>query len=275
MRAMARPITFLSDYGYADEFAGVCRAVIAGIAPDAPVIDLAHGIPRHGVRHGAVILAGALPYTPAGVHLAVVDPGVGSERRAVAVQVADQDRVLVGPDNGLLSLAIERLGRATAAVDLGNSPFRLEPVAHTFHGRDVFAPVAAHLAHGAELAAAGEPIDPAGLVRLDLPTPVVYPDHIVAHVLHIDGFGNAALNLAWGQAGRLLNIGAPLRVETADAQLEARCARSFADAPEGQPIVFEDSAGFIAVAVNRGSAAEQLGLADDAEVVLRADPDAT
>jgi S-adenosyl-L-methionine hydrolase (adenosine-forming) len=150
----ARPITFLSDYGDEDEFAGVCRAVIARIAPDAPLIDLAHGIPRHDVRRAAVALADALPYAPPGVHLAVVDPGVGTERRAVAVRVAAQQRILVGPDNGLLWPATVVLGGPADAVDLARSPLRLEPVSATFHGRDVFAPAAAGLALGASLSEA-------------------------------------------------------------------------------------------------------------------------
>ena len=159
----ARPITFLSDYGYDDEFAGLCRAVIAGIAPDVRIIDLTHGIRRHAVTEGAAVLANALPYTPAGVHLAVVDPGVGSTRRAVALRVADDDRVLVGPDNGLLWPAAQKLGGVVEAIDLELSPFRLEPVSATFHGRDLFAPVAARLAAGAAFAEAGEAIDPATL----------------------------------------------------------------------------------------------------------------
>src|SRR5919108_3226549 len=124
---MALPITFLSDYGTEDEFAGVCKAVIARIAPEAKVIDLTHAIPRHAVGHGAAVLARALPYAPAGIHLAVVDPEVGTERRAVAVRVADEDRILVGPDNGLLWPAIERLGGALEAADISPSPCRLGP----------------------------------------------------------------------------------------------------------------------------------------------------
>ena len=166
-----RPITFLSDYGYDDEFAGVCRAVIAGITPGAHVIDLTHGIARAAVRQGAVVLANSLPYCPAGVHLAIVDPGVGSERRPVAVRAADEDRILVGPDNGLLALAIERLGGAAEAVDLSLSPLRLEPVSMTFHGRDLFAPVAAHLALGEKLSRAGEAIATDSLATISLPEP--------------------------------------------------------------------------------------------------------
>ena len=170
--ATPRPITFLSDYGYEDEFAGVCRAVISQIAPGAPLIDLTHGIARQDIRQGAVALANALPSCPPGVHLAVVDPGVGSERRAVAVAAAE-GRFLVGPDNGLLSRALDRLGGALDAVELSRSPFRLEPVSATFHGRDLFAPVAAHLSLGARLEEAGESIDPASLATLELPTPEI------------------------------------------------------------------------------------------------------
>ena len=193
---MTRPITFLSDYGYADEFAGVCRVVIAEIAPEAALIDITHGVSRHAVRQGAVLLANALPYAPAGILLAIVDPGVGTERRPVALRVGEAERLLVGPDNGVLSLAAERLGGVTEAVDLSASPHRLEQVAFTFHGRDLFAPVAAHLALGEPLAKSGEPIDPASLTRVELPEPRIYPGRVVAHVLYVDGFGNATLNLA-------------------------------------------------------------------------------
>src|SRR2546421_11011168 len=163
-------ITFLSDYGVEDDFVGLCHAVIASICPQARVIDLSHGVARHDVRAGAIMLRGALQYLPVGVHLAVVDPDVGAERRAVALRLAD-DRLLVGPDNGLLALAAEFAGGVVEAVDIAHSPFRLEPVAATFHGRDIFAPVAARLAAGARIADAGTPIDPAGLITLDLPRP--------------------------------------------------------------------------------------------------------
>src|SRR3954471_21763461 len=165
------PVTFLSDYGLADEFVGVCHAVIARIAPEVRVIDLTHGIPRHDVRTGALVLARALPYAPAGVHLAVVDPEVGAERRGIAIRCADEGRLLVGPDNGVLMPAAAAFGGAIEAVDVARSPHRLEPVAATFHGRDVFAPVAAHLAAGAPLAGAGDPIGVDELTPLILPEP--------------------------------------------------------------------------------------------------------
>jgi S-adenosylmethionine hydrolase len=163
---MAPVITFLSDYGLDDDFVGVCHGVIARIAPEARVIDVSHGVPRHDIRSGALMLRRALPYFPAGVHLAVVDPEVGAARRAVALRTAEEGRLMVGPDNGLMSLAAMRFGGVIEAVDLVRSPFRLEPTAATFHGRDIFAPIAAHLAAGTPLAEAGDPLDPGELVRL-------------------------------------------------------------------------------------------------------------
>jgi S-adenosylmethionine hydrolase len=266
----ARPITFLSDYGYEDEFAGVCRAVIARIAPDAQVIDLTHGIERHAVDRGAAVLANALPYAPAGVHLAVVDPGVGSPRRAVAVRTGTEDRVLVGPDNGLLSPAIDRLGGVVDAVDVSLSTFRLEPISATFHGRDVFAPVAAHLARGASLADAGERIEGESLTRLPTSQPLIEGDRVVAHVVSIDRFGNAALDLADRHLPETgLRMGRQLTVEAGGASHEAVFALTFADVPDGGLILYEDSYRSFALAVNRGDASADLGLQPGTEVVLR------
>jgi S-adenosylmethionine hydrolase len=268
--AEGRPITFLSDYGYEDEFAGVCRAVISQIAPEAPLIDLTHGIARQDVRQGAIALANALPMCPPGVHLAVVDPGVGSARRAVAVG-AGEGRILVGPDNGLLSRALDRLGGATDAVELSRSPFRLEPLSATFHGRDLFAPVAAHLALGATLAEAGEPVDPASLATLDLPTPEFGANEVVAHAIHQDGFGNATLNLdASMLAGGPLRPGQRLEVRAPDGRFEAIWARTFADVGRGDLLLYEDSSGALALAVSGGSAGGLLNLSTDSEVRLRA-----
>jgi S-adenosyl-L-methionine hydrolase (adenosine-forming) len=268
---VTRPITFLSDYGYEDEFAGVCRAVIARIAPDAPVIDLTHGISRHAVGEGAFVLAAALPYAPAGIHLAVVDPGVGSPRRAVAVRAASEDRILVGPDNGLLWPAVERLGGAVEAVDVSLSALRLEPISATFHGRDVFAPVAAHLAAGAKLIEAGEPLDPRDLVRLESPRARVEPGpRVVAHVVRADRFGNLILDFAEPELPASgLRLGRPLRAEAGGGDHEAVYARAFADVAEGGLLLYLDSSGSLALAVNRGSAAERLGIGPGDEVRLR------
>jgi S-adenosyl-L-methionine hydrolase (adenosine-forming) len=268
---VALPITFLSDYGYEDEFAGVCRAVIARIAPDARLVDITHGVPRHAVGEGAAILAAALPFAPAGVHLAIVDPGVGSPRRAVAVRVADESRILVGPDNGLLWPAIERLGGAPEAVDVSLSPLRLEPISATFHGRDIFAPVAAHLATGFALRDAGEPLDPADLVRLERSHATVEPGPlVVAHVVRADRFGNLVLDLAERDLPASgLRLGHPLRAETAGGEHEGVYARTFADVGEGDLLLYLDSSGSLALAVNRGSAAELIGAGPGDAVALR------
>jgi S-adenosylmethionine hydrolase len=266
----ALPITFLSDYGYADEFAGVCRAVIARIAPDAAVIDLTHGIPRHAIEQGAAVLADALPFTPTGVHLAVIDPEVGTSRRGVAVRVPAEDRVLVGPDNGLLWPAIDRLGGAVAAVDVSLSPFRLEPISATFHGRDVFAPVAAHMARGAGLAEAGEEIDVGSLTRLRPSEPWVAAGRAVSHVVLIDRYGNAILDLDDSHLPETgLRLGRQLTVESEGSVHEAVFTPTFADVDAGKLILYEDSNRHLALAVNRGSAADVLRLDLGDEVTLR------
>ncbi len=262
---MQRPITFLSDYGLADDFVGVCHGVIARIAPPVRVLDLTHGVPRHDVRSGAIILRRALPYCPPGVHLAVVDPDVGGERLAVAIRTAENDRILVGPDNGLLSLAVARFGGALEAVDIGLSRHRLEPASATFHGRDIFAPVAAALAAGAHLADAGEPMDPDELVTLEMPLARAEGDQLVAHAVRVDRFGNVMLDVEHEELAAFgLKLGQPMAVNG------VRCiyATTFADVPEGGLLVYEDAYRTLALAVNRGSAAELLGLALDDEVRL-------
>jgi S-adenosylmethionine hydrolase len=266
----SRPITFLSDYGYEDEFAGVCRGVIAVVAPGAQIIDLTHGIERGDVRGGALALARALPFSPAGVHLAVVDPGVGGDRRPVAARVAEDNRLLVGPDNGLLSLAADVLGSAVEAVDVSLSPARLEPVSATFHGRDLFAPVAARLALDDELSVVGEAIDPMSLARLDLPEPTIEDDRVVAHALGSDRFGNVALDVSHNQlVDGPLQLGRKLTIEVRSGAADAIFARAFEEVGEGELLLYEDSARMLALAVNRGSAARVLDVAVDDEIVLR------
>jgi S-adenosylmethionine hydrolase len=259
-------LTLLTDYGRDDEFVGVCHAVIRGIAPDVPIVDVSHGIPRHDVREGAIVLRNALPYLPLGVHMAVVDPQVGTERRAVAVRCGDGN-VLVGPDNGLLSLAWQRAGGLVEAVEITRSPYRLEPVSATFHGRDLFAPVAARLALGAGLLEAGEPIDGAELAALELPVAVIGGGEAVAHVLTIDGFGNVALNMGHADLLALgLTIGARVRVSAHGQTDDAVLVQSFADVRDGELLIYEDAWDSVAIAVNRGDAAGELGLAVDDEV---------
>jgi len=267
---MARPITFLSDYGHADGFDGVCRAVIARIAPDAAITDLSHGVDRHHVRQGALILARSLPFAAPGVHLAVVDPGVGTERLAVAIRTKDEDRLFVGPDNGLLTPAAERFGGVAEAVDIGASAFALDPISATFHGRDVFAPVAARLAAGAVLAEAGAPVDPAGLVELDLPRFEVGDGQIRCHVAYLDGFGNATLNIDGGDVANAFDPAAErFSVIAGQVEVTLPLSRTFADVDSGQALLLTGSSGMVVLAVNQGSAADRFSLGEDAEILLR------
>lgn len=250
-------ITFLSDYGLTDPFVGVCHAVIAGICPDARVIDISHGVPRGDVRAGGLMLRGALPYLPVGVHLAVVDPGVGGDRRAVAVATADGRR-FVGPDNGLLSLGFEAGGGVVEAVDLGRSPFALEPISATFHGRDIFAPVAARLAGGVALGEVGKSIDPDGLVRIALPHSSVEDGVLVAHAVYLDRFGNVQLDA--GSADLGARPGDAVAISVRGESWPGVYGHTFADVPVGGLVVYEDSDRRLAVAVNQGSAVGRLGI---------------
>jgi S-adenosyl-L-methionine hydrolase (adenosine-forming) len=262
-------ITFLSDYGVQDDFVGVCHGVIAGICPEARVIDLTHGVGRHDVRAGALILEGSLPYLPVGVHLAVVDPDVGAARRAVAMRAAD-DRVLVGPDNGLLSLAAIQAGGVVEAVEISHSKFRLEPVSATFHGRDIFAPVAAHLAAGRALAEMGEPCDPEGLVRLVLPEANVADGLVVAHALYVDRFGNIGLNVSHDELSAFgFRMGRPIRLLTPAGELGVTYARTFADVGEGELLAYEDAYRRLAIAISHGNAAGRLRVAPGDELRVR------
>jgi S-adenosyl-L-methionine hydrolase (adenosine-forming) len=262
-------ITLLTDYGPHDEFVGVCHGVIRKILPDARIVDVTHGISRHDVRHGAISLRNALPYLPVGVHVAIVDPQVGTERRAVAMRCED-GRVLVGPDNGVLSLAWERAGGVAEAFDVTRSQHRLEPVSATFHGRDVFVPVAAHLAAGAELREAGQPLGLDELALLELPGPIVDEDGATAHALLIDGYGNVSLDLTHEH---LMELGLTLgeRVEIAGPALssDAVVVQTFADVAPGEMLLYEDAWGAVAVAVNRGDAAKALGSTRDSEVRIK------
>ena len=262
-------VTLLTDYGHDDEFVGVCHGVTRGIAPAAEIVDLTHGIRRSGVRQGAIVLRNALPYLPSGVHVAVVDPQVGTERRAIALRCQD-GRMLVGPDNGLLALAWEVAGGVDQVVDISRSPHRLEPVSATFHGRDVFAPVAAHLAAGAALADAGEQLEADSLEPMELPRPWTEEGALVAHALTVDRFGNAALNVTHADlTATSLTLGSTVEVEVGGQGYLATYTATFADVAPGELIVYEDAYRTLAVAINRGDAANTLGLASDTEVRLR------
>jgi S-adenosylmethionine hydrolase len=262
-------VTLLTDYGRDDDFVGVCHGVIRSIHPEAQIVDITHGIERYGVRHGAIVLRNTLPYMPVGVHVAVVDPQVGTERRAVALRTED-GRILVGPDNGLLSLAWERCGGIDRVVDVTRSPHRLEPVSATFHGRDVFAPVAAHLAAGAALADAGDPLDPASLAVVQLPRARIEDGALNAHVLLLDQFGNASLDVGHHElAGTRITLGATIELDVAGERHLATYTQTFADVRPGELLVYEDAYRTLAIAINRGDAGAALGLRPDVEVRLR------
>src|SRR5580765_6672356 len=258
-------ITFLTDFGLEDDFVGTCHGVIARIAPEARVIDITHGIGAQEVLTGGLVLRSTIEYMPVGVHLAVVDPDVGGNRRAVAVATAD-GRVFVGPDNGLLMLAVDQLG-LTAAHEITTERYLLPNVSNTFHARDIFAPAAAHLAAGVAIGELGAAIDPATLVRIAVPEPSVGRSQISTTVLVVDRFGNVATN-ARSEHLESLGIEDGERVEirlTLDRYF-AVLAQTFADAPPGELILFEDSNGYISLAISRGDAARLTGVAAGDEV---------
>jgi S-adenosylmethionine hydrolase len=268
---VTRPtITFLSDFGVSDDFVGTCHGVMKRIAPDAEIIDITHGIPPQQVLQGALVLRNTLPYMPTGVHVAIVDPGVGSARRAVALRSGD-GRLYVGPDNGLLVPAADTLGGLEAAWELRESRYWLEPVSRTFHGRDIFSPVAARLATGLAPDELGPRLDTDALVRLDMPAPEISADAIVAHVLAVNRFGNVQLNLATAdveQAG--IVPGTPIELEIGLERYYAIAARTFADVTRGDLVLYEDSYWNVALAINEGSAAAVVGAQPGDAVTIRA-----
>jgi S-adenosyl-L-methionine hydrolase (adenosine-forming) len=250
-------VTFLSDFGLRDDFVGTCHGVIKRIAPEVQIVDITHGIPARAIVQGALVLANTVPYMPPGVHLAVVDPGVGGPRRALALRDRE-GRLYVGPDNGLLLPSADRAGVAEAH-EIVNPEYALAPVSRTFHGRDIFAPAAAHLARGLALTELGPPIDAGALVRLELPRPELRPNRIAATALYVDAFGNVQLNLTREHLGEAdVQPGARIELELAGQRYFAIAARTFSDARTGDLILYEDSYGNVAVAINGGNAAEML-----------------
>jgi S-adenosylmethionine hydrolase len=259
-------ITFLSDFGLQDDFVGVCHGVIKRIAPDAEIIDVTHGIEPQRVLQGALVLANTIPYMPEGVHLAVVDPGVGSQRRALALRSGDE-RLLVGPDNGLLVPAAERQGGIAEVHELTNPAYALESVSRTFHGRDLFAPAAAHLARGVELGELGPPVAVDALIRLDLPEPDFGTSRIRATVLYVDRYGNMQLNLTREHLQEIgVEPGRRVELELGLERYYAVAARTFADARRGDIILYEDAYRNMSVAITGGNAAEMFGVVAGQEV---------
>jgi S-adenosylmethionine hydrolase len=252
-------ISLTTDYGISDGFVAACHGVIARLAPAVRVIDVSHMVAPGDVRRGSAVLAQTAPHLPDAVHVAVVDPGVGTARRAVAVRAARG--VLVGPDNGLLPDVADALGGVQLAVALTNTAWHAPTVSRTFHGRDIFAPVGARLAAGAELSEAGEPIDPATLVRLPEPLVMIGDGVVEAEVLTVDRYGNVQL-AAPGTA--LEGLGPALRV----GGMRAVRGGTFADAPAGTLLAYVDSAGRVALAINGGRAVVALSVSPGDIVTL-------
>lgn len=272
-------ISFMTDFGVGSSAPSVCRGVMLDIAPDTRLVDVTHAIRHFALRDGAFLLARSVPYFPVGVHVAVVDPGVGTARRPIALQVGRGD-YLVGPDNGLLVPAARALGGIVAARALENRALWLPTVSHTFHGRDIFSPVAAHLATGTPFDSLGPAVDIADVTQLDLPNATPRDGGLNTSVLLIDAFGNCRLAgetsdlvTAFGEMerGRQFDLVLPARGARPAERVPIAWVATFGDVSVGSPLLFEDAdyAG-PALAVNQGSAAEQLGL--DLDTPVRIEP---
>jgi S-adenosyl-L-methionine hydrolase (adenosine-forming) len=265
-------ISLCTDYGYTDGFVAACHGVIARIAPHARVLDVTHAITPGDVRHGSVVLADTLPWLPAAVHVAVVDPGVGTARRGIAL--ISTNAVLVGPDNGLLLPAVRVLGGVRAAYELVEPAYRLPTVSATFHGRDVFAPAAAHLAVGVPPDALGPAVDPASLVVLPAPVCEMEGDRIRAEVLTVDHFGNVALAAGAAELDAVgLRPGTAATVQWPAGAQRVLVATTFADVAPRELGLLVDSAGHLAVVCRDGSAARHTGLQPGVVVELITTPD--
>ena len=275
VRPNPRPVvSLLTDFGARDPSAGIMRAVVQGIAPDATVIDISHEVEKFRVRDAALLLWCAVPYLPNGAHVAVVDPGVGTERRALAIETARGD-FLVGPDNGILLPAATRLGGITRVHQLTASQYRLPVISSSFHGRDIFAPAAAHLAIGLPLEVLGPAVDPRSLLVLDWPEPQVFEGILRCQVIYLDTFGNIKLSaLGPDLQGALghLQYGERLWVRLTDQfgsnDVEATWSDTFARVGLGQLLLTEDSYGRLSLAINQGSAVQAIGVREDVEVLV-------
>lgn len=255
-----KPICFLSDFGLGDDFVGLCKGVMLGIAPEATVIDLTHQVPGFAVEEGAEILEHATRYMPEDtVYLAIVDPGVGTERRALALSTGG-GALLVGPDNGLLVPAAESLGGIESAVSLTNADYHLQPVSNTFHGRDVFSPATAHLAKGLPPSKLGETVDPASLARVELPgIEREGPNTCVTTIIGVDRYGNARLSATAEEAG--IRLGALLRVEAGEnGEMLVHYVETFGHSKIGDLVLVPDSHRRLSLSVNKGHACRALGL---------------
>jgi S-adenosylmethionine hydrolase len=258
-------ISFLSDYGHTDEFVGVVHSVIHQLCPGVRVVDVTHEVAPYDVRAGGLTLARSVQYLAPGVVVAVVDPGVGSTRRPIAVEVGDGASVLVGPDNGLLAPAVAMVGGATRAVWLNNAEHHLGAPGPLFDGRDIFAPVAARLCEGVPFDELGDLIEPAGLFPGVFPISEVTDDGVSAEVLWVDRYGNAQLNV---DPSELEPLGDVFEVRVDGRVRSARRAHHFSEIGTGSVGLVTDSYGFVALVCDRASAAEELRLEPGAQLML-------
>jgi S-adenosyl-L-methionine hydrolase (adenosine-forming) len=263
-----RPICFISDYSLDGVLVGTCKGVMMSIAPRTTIIDVAHGVPEFDVIRGAETLQHATRYMPEdAVYLAIVDPGDKTKRRALAAEVRS-GAYLVGPDNGLLLPAAEALDGIVRAVDLTNPRYHVQPVSNTFHGRDVFSPVAAHLAAGANLSDLGKDVDPASMVSIDFPGFRRERDRgLTAEIIDIDRFGNARLSVM--QERLTYRYGTPLEIGVRDESMDARYVETFGASEIGDLVLVPDSHWRLSLAVNRGNAARALLLYVGDEVRIK------
>jgi S-adenosyl-L-methionine hydrolase (adenosine-forming) len=262
-----RPICFISDYGLTGVLVGTCKGVMAGIAPRSPIIDVSHSVPKFDVVRGAETMRHATRYMPEdAVYLAVIDPGDKTKRRALAAEVQSGAH-LVGPDNGLLLPAAAALGGIVRAVHLTNPRYHMQPVSNTFHGRDVFSPVAAHLAAGATLDDLGEHVLPATMNLIDFPEFRAEPGGVIAaEIIDIDRFGNARLSVM--QEDLELGYGTLLEIGVRDEVIDARYVETFGASETGDLVLVPDSHWRLSLAVNKGNAARALLLSVGDEVRL-------
>ena len=258
-------ISFLSDYGTADEFVGVVHSVVRQLAPHVTVVDVTHEVPPHEVRAGGLTLARSAQYLVPGVVLAVVDPGVGTARRAVAVEVGHGESVLVGPDNGLLAPAVAMVGGATGAVELTNDEYHLGAPGPTFAGRDIFAPVAAHICNGVALGDLGAEVDPAGLTPGMIPITRLEDDALVAEVLWTDRFGNLQLNV---DPDEIATFGDRIELRFDNRVRTGIRHDTYAEVKSGEIGLVVDSYGLVSMAIDQDSAADELGIGTGDEVIL-------
>ena len=263
-----RIVTFLSDYGLEDEFVGVCHGVMLNIAPHIRIVDIHHNILRQDIRHGAIVLEQSIRYMPEAVHLAVVDPSVGSVRRAVAIETK-WNEIFVGPDNGLLMPAVDTAGGVKRAFNITDQRFMLTPVSRTFQGRDIFAPAAAHIAKGVNPEEFGPEVPADDLVRVEMPSAWIHDDHLHAEVLQVDRFGNLQLNFGTEHLEKVGLAGnGQLEIRLEGQRLHVPFGKTFADVKAGDFVAVTDSYQYLSLAVNKGNAAARLRAGAHSTVIV-------